>query len=135
MVEPRLVNDVRKVLEDLRATRGEFTLAMLYNGSEEGSAFWFLIVSAPWLSELPHLDAIGVVADALRAGLSPETMPLINAVLVLDESDKFVDEITQAHQLSSPGSRVDLSNVRYGYKDVPRGVLFYSNRHISAVSR
>lgn len=44
-----LVDDVKKVVDNLAAERGEFVLAMLYNvGGLDVSYGWSLIVSAPW---------------------------------------------------------------------------------------
>jgi hypothetical protein len=66
MVIFTLVDDVAKVIEKLRETRGEFRLAMLYNNSLEAVSSWNLIVSAPWA------DALGVAESTQLIALCSE---------------------------------------------------------------
>ncbi|HKV27159.1 MAG TPA: hypothetical protein VJN90_02640 [Candidatus Acidoferrales bacterium] len=118
-----MVNDVKRAMEQLRAERGEFTLAMLYN-SEMESPTSNLIVSAPWTDKLGIREATHVIARALTSSLSPENRRSIARITVLKTSDPFVcDMITRIYPKNVPIPQVTAGPVTEG-----SGYILYSQK-------
>ncbi len=126
MASATLVDDIGRVIDELRGTRGEFSLAMLYSNYEGGNGDWNLIVSAPWAERLGTAKSIRLLAEALRQSLRSENAGQISRITVLDGTDPFVSEITTA--MKAVGSQVYISNATFGGVLVPRGILFYSQK-------
>jgi hypothetical protein len=123
-----LVDDVRNVLEKLRAEHGEFTLAMLYNtGSLQAGSSWNLIVSASWTDMLGLGDATHLVADALGKGLESQDKAAISRVTVLKTSDQFVRDMTKLYPVSAPGG-APLHQVTAGQITEGSAFVLYSQR-------
>jgi hypothetical protein len=123
-----LVGDVRKVLDRLRAERGDFTLAMLYNSTLEADSSWNLIVSGPWTDKLGTAEATRVIAQALHEGLGLENRPAISRVTVLKLSDPFVKDMTTLYPVVGAGEGVPVSQVLTGEVREGSGFVFYSQR-------
>ena len=102
MVVFTLVSDIEKVLENLRARRGEFKLAMLYNSSIESTISWNLIVSAPWLDEMKLAPAVNLIARELHEKLGLENMTSISRITVLKTTDPFVRDVTAFYPVGIP---------------------------------
>lgn len=123
-----LVDDVQKVVEDLREKHGEFTLAMLYNtGSLTFSINWNLIVPAPWTDEMGKVETTHLIAHALHDGLDPDNQSAISRVTVLKTTDPFVRDMTYLHPVASPGG-VPVSQVTAGDVEEGSGFIFYSKK-------
>lgn len=121
-----LVTDVEKVLDRLRTQRGDFTLALLYNGSLEADWGWNLIVSAKWLDPMGLTDATRSIADALYQDLGLENKSAISRVTVLKTSDPFVREMTNLYPVP-PGRRIPIQQLSAG--DLTgSGFILYSQK-------
>jgi len=123
-----LVDDVLKVVDDLRKKHGEFTLAMLYNpDSLTASSIWNLIVAAPWTDAMGKADTTHLVAHALHDGLDPDNQPAISRVTVLKTSDPFVRDMTFLYPAVSSGG-IAVGQVTAGDISEGSGFIFYSNK-------
>jgi hypothetical protein len=132
MASTTLVDEVRRILEELRVERGDFSLAMLFSSFEGGDAGWNLIVSAPWTDGMKTADATRLVAETLQKELSEENKRLISRVTVLRTDDGFVQALNRSFELSSPGSLVRIENSSFFGITVPRGFLYYSHSPVAA---
>jgi hypothetical protein len=122
-----LVDDVGRVIEKLRETHGEFTLAMLYNNSLEAASSWNLIVSAPWTDAMGLADSTHLVAYALNESLGLENQHAISRITVLKTSDPFVRDMTKLYPVTR-GSRVPLPQVTAGEITEGAGFILYSQK-------
>ena len=122
-----LVTDVEKVVESLRAQRGDFTLAMLYNNALEAESSWNLIVSALWTDKLGAVEATRVIAQALNQGLGLENQRAISRVTVLKTSDSFVQDMVGLYPVT-PGSRVPVAQLTAGQVTEGSGFILYSQK-------
>jgi hypothetical protein len=125
-----LVADVRKVIEGLRAIRGEFKLAMLYNLDLDASTNWNLIVSSDWTDALGTPEATKVIARELHQRLGLENKAAISRVTVLKTSDPFVRDMARLYPMMSPGGGVPLKQVAAGGITEGAGFVFYSQPEI-----
>ena len=126
-----LVDDVQKVVEELRENHGEFTLAMLYNpDSLTASSSWNLIVSAPWTDVMGKVETTHLIAHALHDGLDPDNQSAISRVTVLKTTDPFVRDMTFLYPVASPGG-VPVSQVTAGDISEGSGFIFYSKKDSS----
>jgi len=132
MAPTTLVDETRRVLEELRGTYGDFTLAMLFSSFEGGDAGWNLIVSAQWADKMKTAESTRLVAESLQKGLSEENRKLISRITVLDTSDGFVQALNRSFHLPSPGSLVQITSSSFFGVHVPRGMLFYSHPAVAA---
>ena len=121
-----LVADVRRVVESLRAGRGEFKLAMLYNLDLSASTNWNFIVSADWTDVLGVPQATRLIAKALYEQLGLENRVAISRVTVLKSSDQFVTDMARLHPYAIPGGGVPLQQVTAGGVTDGAGFIFYS---------
>lgn len=128
MASATLVEDVARIVKELRKQRGEFRLAMLYSNYEGGNGDWNFIVSAPWAEKLGTADSIRLIADALRGGLPEEDSTKISRITVLDPADPFVSEITSLVKVEGISSPKYISNLVFGGVHVPRGIVFCSQK-------
>ena len=126
-----LVTDVRKVIEKLRASYGDFNLAMLYNSALGMSSNWNLIVSSDWTERLGVAEATKIIARELHQTLGLENKLAISRVTVLKTGDPFVRDITRLYPVASqegvPLSQVTADGVTDG-----AGFLFYSQKKVAA---
>lgn len=122
-----LVDDVEKVVEALRAERGEFSLAMLYNNTLEADSSWNLIASARWTDEMGIAKATHVIAEALSKGLGWENQRSISRVTVLKTSDPFVRDMTKLYPVR-PGARIPIAQVTAGEVTEGSGFIIYSQK-------
>lgn len=123
-----LVDDVLRVVDDLRRQHGEFTLAMLYNrDSLAASSIWNLIVAAPWTDTMGKADTTHLIAHALHDGLDAENQSAISRVTVLRTDDPFVRDMTFLYPVISPGG-VPVGQVTAGDVSEGSGFIFYSNK-------
>jgi hypothetical protein len=126
-----LVADVRKVIEGLRAVRGEFKLAMLYNLEFNSNSNWNLIVSADWTDELGTPQATRLVARELHNRLGLENRSAISRITVLPTADPFVRDMIRLYPLSSPGGGVPLKQLTAGGITEGSGFVFYAQPEIT----
>lgn len=108
-----LVTDIEGVIETLRAERGEFTLAMLYNSSLEAELGWNLIVSAPWLDQMSLPIGTRLIANALNQNLGLENRSSVSRVTVLKTSEPFVRDMTNLYSVPR-GSRIPINQLTAG---------------------
>jgi hypothetical protein len=120
-----LVDDVEKVVENLREHHGEFTLAMLYNNSLDADTSWNLIVSGPWTDALGVGEATRIIALALNQGLGAESQHAISRVTVLKTSDPFVRDMIRLYPVRD-GARVPVAHVTAGQIAEGSGFVLYS---------
>lgn len=125
-----LVADVRKVVEGLRATRGEFKLAMLYNLDLDASTNWNLIISSDWTDALGTPEATKVIARELHQRLGLENKAAISRVTVLKTTDPFVRDMARLYPMLSPGGGIPLKQVTAGGITEGAGFVFYSQPEI-----
>lgn len=124
-----LVDDVQKVIETLRAERGEFTLAMLYNTSSlTAASSWNLIVSATWTDEMGKFDATHLLAQALHHGMDSASQTAISRVTVLPTADPFVRDRNFLDPVDPAGSCLPITQVMAGDITEGSGLLLYSKR-------
>jgi len=127
-----LVDDVQKVLDNLSAEHGEFSLAMLYNVSTLNASYsWNLIVSAHWTDEMGKVETTHLIAHALHDGMDTENQTAISRVTVLKTTDPFVLDMTFLYPAVSPGAGVPVSQVTAGDVSEGSGFIFYSKRSTS----
>jgi|SRR6267378_1932970 len=130
-----LVDDVQKVVEELRKNHGEFTLAMLYNpNSLTASSSWNLILSAPWTDAMGKVETTHLIAYALHDGMDPDNEPAISRVTVLKTTDPFVRDMTFLYPVASPGG-VPISQVIAGDISEGSAFVFYSKKNSSDLSK
>ncbi len=123
-----LVDDVEKVIGNLRKQYGDFTLVMLYNsGTVQASSSWNLIVSAPWTDKMGVAKATRLFANALKDGLEFQDKRSISRVTVLETTDPFVREMTALYPVS-PGSHIPIQQVTAGQVTEGSGFLLYSQK-------
>jgi hypothetical protein len=120
-----LVDDVEKVVENLREHHGEFTLAMLYNNLLDADTSWNLIVSGPWTDALGVGEATRIIALALNQGLGAESQHAISRVTVLKTSDPFVRDMIRLYPVRD-GARVPVAHVTAGQIAEGSGFVLYS---------
>lgn len=125
-----LVADVRRVIEGLRANRGEFKLAMLYNLDLDAATNWNLIVSSDWSDALGVSEATRIVARSLHERLGLENRASISRVTVLKTSDPFVKDMARLYPITSPGGGVPLRQVTAGGITEGSGFVFYAHPEI-----
>jgi hypothetical protein len=125
-----LVADVRKVIEGIRATRGEFKLAMLYNLDLDASTNWNLIVSSDWTDALGTPEATKIIARELHQRLGLENKAAISRVTVLKTSDPFVRDMARLYPIMSPAGGVPLKQVTAGGITEGAGFVFYSQPEV-----
>lgn len=123
-----LVADVRKVIEALRATRGEFKLAMLYNLDLNANTNWNLIVSSDWTDAMGLSEATRMIARELHQRFGLENRSAISRVTVLKTSDRFVRDIARLYPMVPPGG-VPLRQAAGGITE-GAGFVFYSQPEI-----
>jgi len=126
-----LVTDVRKVLEGLRDSYGDFDLAMLYNSELGVSSNWNLIASSDWCDRLGIAEATKVIARELHQSLGLENKQAISRITVLKTGDPFVQDMTRMYRVVSREG-VPLNQVTAGGVTEGAGFLFYSQRKIAA---
>ncbi len=125
-----LVADVRRVVETLRATRGAFKLAMLYNLDMDSRTNWNLIVSSDWTDGIGVPEATRFIARTLHDRLGLENRIAISRVTVLRTSDPFVMDMTRLYPMTTPGGGVPLRQVTAGGITEGSGFVFYSQPEI-----
>lgn len=125
-----LVTDVRNVIEELRVSRGEFTLAMLYNLDLDANTNWNLIVSSDWTDALGIPESTRNIARALHEHLGLENKGAISRVTVLKTSDPFVKDMIRLYPVAGPGGGVPLNQVTAGEIREGAGFVFYSQPQI-----
>jgi hypothetical protein len=124
-----LVDDVQKVVEDLRAKYGEFSLAMLYNsGPLTAPSSWNLIVAAPWTDEMGKFDTTHLIAQALHDGMDSENQIAISRVTVLKTNDPFVRDMTFLYPVPSGSLGVPVPQVTAGDIIEGSGFVLYARR-------
>lgn len=124
-----LVDDVQKVVDNLRSKYGDFTLAMLYNtGGLTAPANWNLIVSAPWADEKGKYDTTHLIAHALHDGMDSENQIAISRVTVLDTDDPFVRDMTFLYPIAPGSPGVPVAQVTAGDVTEGGGFVLYSRR-------
>jgi len=126
-----LVADVRKVIEALRATQGEFKLAMLYNVDLDVNTNWNLIVSSDWTDAMGLSEATKMIARELHHRLGLENKIAISRVTVLKTSDRFVRDMARLYPMMTPGGGVPIRHVTAGEVTEGAGFVFYSQPEIS----
>jgi len=122
-----LVKDVETAIGNLRAGRGEFTLAMLYNNSLEAKSSWNLIVSAPWLDQMPLTAGTRLIADALNRNLGLENQVSVSRVTVLKTSEPFVRDMTNLYPVLTPGFPIPVNQLNAGELS-GSGFILYSQK-------
>ena len=125
MYRHTLVEDVQKVIEQVRRLHGEFTLAMLYNNALDARFSWNLIVAAPWLDQLSLATGTRMIVDALYQNLKLENKGSISRVTVLKTTEPFVQDMTSLYPVSAPGSRFPVDQLTAGELS-GSGVILYS---------
>jgi hypothetical protein len=123
-----LVDDVRKVVDGLRKTHGDFSLVMLYNNSSlQAGSNWNLIVSSNWTDEMGVAAATRLIADALGKGLETQDKGAISRVTVLKTNDPFVRDMTKLYPVEGPGGS-PLHTVTAGSVSEGSAFVLYSQR-------
>jgi hypothetical protein len=118
--------DIQKVVEALRARRGEFRLAMLHSEDGVAATGWNVIVAAPWSDALGRAEATAVVVRALNEGLGLENKHAISRVTVLPTTDRFVRAMNRMFPIVSPGSGQWVQNTSADGIPIGAGYIFYS---------
>jgi hypothetical protein len=126
-----LVDEVRKVLLLLRAARGEYKLAMLFNSDLDASTNWNLIVSAEWADELGTMSATRIIARELHRGLGLENKGAISRVTVLKIDDAFVRDMVRLYPTPGHGGGIPLRQVTAGGVTEGAAFVFYSQPEIA----
>jgi hypothetical protein len=126
MAVKTLVNDVQKILNQIRTARGPFILAMLYNRAEEANTGWNVIVAAPWADELGVADATGVIVRELSLKLGLENKTAISRVTVLKTDDSFVRAMNDYFSLIPPQGVQPLRNIVVDGVPIGSGYVFFS---------
>lgn len=122
-----LVTDVRTVLEKLRASYGDFNVAMLYNSSLGLMSNWNLIVSADWTERLGVAESTKIIARALHESLGLENKQAISRITVLKTTDPFVRDIARLYPVASQEG-VPFNQFTAGDVTEGAGFLFYSQK-------
>lgn len=119
------VKDIETVIGKVRAERGEFTLAMLYNNSLEAKSSWNLIVSAPWLDQMTLTAGTRLIADTLNRNLGLENQVSVSRVTVLKTSEPFVRDMTNLYPVLTPGFPIPVNQLTAGEMS-GSGFILYS---------
>lgn len=125
MYLPTLVADVQKVLLMLRAERGDYKLAVLYNADPGAQTNWNLIVSSDWTDDLGIPQATRVIARELYEGLSAENRGAFSRVTVLKTDDPFVEDMVSLYPEVGEGEAVPLKQVNAGGINEGAAFVFY----------
>jgi hypothetical protein len=128
----KLVEDVRGVIESLKARFGEYRLAMLYNLDLDASLNWNLIVSARWSDEKGVAETIRMIAGELHKDLNGESKQAISRITVLKADDPFVQDMVHLYPVT--GSGVPIAQLVAGGVTEGGGFVFYS-QPLSVVAR
>lgn len=128
MVVFTLVTDIEKVIERLRAARGDFALAMLYNRTLEAGLGWNLIVSAYWLDQMSLAEGTRLIANTLNQSVGGENQRSISRVTVLKTSDPFVQEMTNLYPVAI-GSRLPINPLPVG-EMFGSGLILFSQKAV-----
>lgn len=127
-----LVDDISKLIEQLRAGHGDFKLAMLYNRSLDMPTNWNLIIAADWTDSAGIGPATHLIAKELHEGLGEEVRTAISRISVLKTNDRFVREMTSLHPVLNSKRAVPVSPVIAGGITEGIGFLFYSQPEVPA---
>ncbi|HKV25466.1 MAG TPA: hypothetical protein VJN93_12805 [Candidatus Acidoferrum sp.] len=126
-----LVTDVRKVVETLRNTYGEYHLAMLYNSATlDSPTNWNLIISSDWADGLGVAEATRRIAKELHLSVGIENRTAVSRITVLKTTDPFVRDMTQLYLV--PGGQLPLSPVVAGGITEGAGFVFHSRPEVPA---
>ncbi len=124
-----LVDDVQKVVDNLRSKYGDFTLAMLYNsGGLIAPSSWNLIVSAPWADEMGRFEATHLIARVLHDEMDSENQIAISRVTVLRTDDPFVRDMNFLYPVAPGSAGVPVPQVTAGDITEGGGFVLYSRR-------
>jgi len=126
MAVQTLVSNVQKILDGIRAARGSFVLAMLYNRAEEANTGWNLIVAAPWADELGVADSTEAIVRELTLKLDLENKTAISRVTVLETDDSFVRAMNDCCNLIPPQGVQPARNIVVDAVPIGSGYVFFS---------
>lgn len=126
MVVKTLVSDVRKILDQIRAVRGPFVLAMLYNRAEEANTGWNVIIAAPWADELGVADSTEAMVRELSFNLGLENKTAISRVTVLKTDDSFVSAMNDYFSLVPLHGVQLMRNIVVDGVPIGSGYVFFS---------
>lgn len=124
-----LVDDVQRIVEQLRKGRGEFTLAMLYNaGGLQADSSWNLIVAAPWTDEMGFVEATRLIAGLLSGDVEFQDKHAISRVTVLKTTDPFVRDMTRLYPDIGANGPKPINQLTAGSVNEGSGFVLYSRR-------
>lgn len=126
MAVKTLVSDVRKILDQIRAARGPFVLAMLYNRAEEANTGWNVIIAAPWADELGVADSTEAIVHELSLNLGLENKTAISRVTVLKTDDSFVRAMNDYFNLIPSQVVQPVRNIVIDGVPIGSGYVFFS---------
>lgn len=132
MYSSTLVGEVRRVVEAVKATYGEFKLAMLYNSHLDARTNWNLIVAADWADERGVAEATRIIAEELHKQVGPENRSAVSRITVLRTSDPFVMDMARLHPYASSGGGVWLTQVAAGDVTEGAGYIYYAQPAVAA---
>jgi hypothetical protein len=127
-----LVDEISKLIEQLRTRHGDFKLAMLYNRSLEMPTSWNLIIAADWTDNVGIGPATHLIAKELHERLVEEVRSAISRISVLSTNDRFVREMTSLHPVLNSKRAVPVSPVIADGITEGVGFLFYSQPGVPA---
>jgi hypothetical protein len=123
-----IVEKLRSAEAALAAEKGRFALFALFL-REDGVGAWDLVVAAPWL-ELDKFGSYRVIADHVRAVLTPEELTQIARIVVLDMSNPDLGSVQRAVNVEH--GLVEVENSVFFSMAIRRAYIITSRREASA---
>ncbi len=103
------INKLRRVMEEVSAEKGEFTLFGLFL-REEAQDKWDLVVSAPWLEE-GKLKALGEFVERAASIVGEEELLSLSRIVTLNHDDPNLRKILETVQVED--SPLELWNTSF----------------------
>lgn len=121
-----LVEEVQKVVRELRKREGPLALLMLVSPDPSVADDWNIIVSARGFNSKTRAEGVRELTDVLRRTLSKNVWPKIKRVTVLRTDDSFVNAMTSAFETRK--SVLDLQSCNVAGFDIPKAIVFASKK-------
>lgn len=126
MDQDTLVDDLKKLANDLETQAGPLALFMAAAPDEETNDAWNVIVSAQGLDTKSIGTAVREVSDSLRRNVRQSEWRRFLRVTVLRTNDPFVRAMNS--RFHAEQSVMNLSSFSVSGIDIPRAVLLESKR-------
>jgi hypothetical protein len=119
-----LINKLRRVMEEVSAEKGEFTLFGLFL-REEAQDKWDLVVSAQWLEE-GKLKALSEFVEKTASIIGEEDFLLLSRIVTLNHDDPNLKRILETVQVD--GNPLELRDTNFFGVEIKRAYILRAKK-------